>query len=601
MSTTHSLRRLFTHVSRRRRWQLAGLVVLMLLGAVAEMATLGAIVPFLALISDPSVADRYPWLAELARWVGGREGDPLLGAAILFGIIAVAAGGVRMLLMWVSQRFSFGLGADLGGAVYLRTLHRPFSWHVARNSSQVLAGIDRVNAVISGTLNPILQGAVAAVMALGILVVLFRIDAQAALIAGVSMGLLYGATTVMLRQQLLRNGRVISTNVKHRVQAVQEGLGGIRDVLLDGTQHIFHRRFTAYDVAMRRRQAANNFIGAAPRYVIEAVGMTLIIALAYWLANRDKGFAGAIPVLGALAIGAQKLLPQVQIIYQSWSSYISSRAQLDDVLELLDHPVQPARHGRRQENFAAQAATLEAPLITLRDVSFRYKADAPLVLTGIDLAIPRGARIGIVGKTGSGKSTLVDLIMGLLGPSAGSIEFGGKQLSDTDLWRWQARIAHVPQAIFLSDATIEGNIAFGVAPKDVDLKRVHQSAATAQLQEFIDSLPQQYDTVVGERGVRLSGGQRQRIGLARAFYKKADVLVLDEATSALDDATERAVMEAITGLGRELTVLMIAHRVTTLRDCDTIVELAEGRVRRIGDYASIIGSGHAPQRAVTVA
>lgn len=589
MTLTSSLIRLLSHLSRRRRWQLVGLLVLMLVGALAEMATLGAVVPFLALLADPSVANKYPLLQTVLVWFGAPEGNVLLSTGILFCFIALGAAIIRMLMTWSSLRFSYGLGADIGSEVYRRTLYQPYSWHVSRNSSEILAGIDMVNVVIYGVLVQLMQGAVALVMSVGILAMLLIIDKSTALIACIGFSALYGITTLTLRHQLKRNSRVISANVSQRVQAVQEGLGGIRDVLLDGTQPIYLRRFANFDYAIRRAQASNSLIGAAPRYVIEAAGMVLIVALAYWLSARQGGLSSAIPVLGALAIGAQKLLPQMQLVYSSWSTIGGTRNQLEDVLNMLRHPI-PPEYTRDNQVIALEGSRQSNPLIALKNLSFCYKPGTPEVLHNINLQISHGSRIGFIGKTGSGKSTLIDIIMGLLEPTSGQIEIDSQPLTAHNRRAWQLRIAHVPQSIYLSDTSIAENIAFGVPAAHIDILRVKAAAAKAQLADFIETLPKQYQTSVGERGVRLSGGQRQRIGLARALYRQVDVLVLDEATSALDDATEKSVMSAIKALGNELTVLMIAHRVSTLRDCDQIVELGSATVLRTGGYAALIES-----------
>jgi ABC-type multidrug transport system fused ATPase/permease subunit len=376
---------------------------------------------------------------------------------------------------------------------------------------------------------------------------------------------------------------VITRNETKRLQAVQEGLGGIRDVLLDATQEIYHYRFTVLDYAMRRAQSANAMIGEAPRIIVEAAGTVLLVALAYALGHHHGGLAGALPVLGALALGAQKLLPQMQAAYRTWSYVNSSRGQLHDVLELLDAPI-PQEYATRRRRPALSVVDTGQPLIALREVGFRYNADAdaPNVLNGVTLEISRGARIGVVGATGSGKSTLIDLIMALLPPSAGRIEIDGETLTAENRLDWQARIAHVPQTIFLSDTSIAENIALGIPIEEIDLERVGLAARQAQLASFIETLPEGYQTTVGERGVRLSGGQRQRIGLARALYKQTDVLVLDEATSALDDATESDVMDAIRQLHDKMTVLIIAHRISTLRNCDWIIQLgSDGQARQV--------------------
>lgn len=585
------LRLLYSYLSSRRRAQLLLLICLMFVGVFAEMATLGTVVPFLAILADPELSVRYPLLRSLLAHVGLPSDKLLLVAAGLFSVLAVGSGAIRLLLTYCSLRFGYGLGADLSGEIYRRTLYQPYGWHVSKNSSEILSGVEKVNTVIEGIVLPLLQGVVGVAMSLGILALLFWIDAQTALIAGAGFGLLYAAATFVLRRRLGRNSQTITEASTLRVQAIQEGLGGIRDVLLDGTQSIYHQRFADFDYACRRAQAANNFFGFAPRYVIESAGMVLIVGLTYWLAGRGGGLTGAIPVLGALAIGGQKLLPQMQLVYASWSFSRGNSHQLRDVLDLLSHPV-PREESVPNDHSASvgssEACLSERPLIALRGVCFQYSPGMAKVLQGIDLYISRGSRVGFVGKTGSGKSTLIDLVMGLLEPTEGVIEIDGVRLTAVNRRMWQRRIAHVPQTIYLADTTFAENIAFGVPAKKIDLARVRGAAQQAQIAEFIENLPQQYRTTVGERGVRLSGGQKQRIGLARALYKNADVLVLDEATSALDDATQSSAMDAIWSLRPDLTILVIAHRVHTLKHCDVVVELAEGRIARIGDYGSQI-------------
>lgn len=598
MSLTDDFKRLLRHVSSRRRWQLAALVLLMLLGAASEMATLGAVVPFLGLLANPGLADQYPLIGRALATLGIESTNLLLAAGILFGVIAVVAAAIRMLLMWAMYRFTFGLGADLGGEVYRRTLHQPYAWHVSRNTSEILAGIGKVNAVTNAIIVQSLQGVISLIMTVAILSMLLFINFEVAVFAGTGFAALYSITSWITRKRLRENSQTIARNETLRTQAVQEGLGGIRDVLLDGAQPLYHRRFAVLDYAMRTRQAENAFFAAAPRFVIESVGMVMIIGLAFWLSGRDGGLTNAIPLLGALALGAQRLLPQMQQVYAAWSSVNGNRRHLHDVLDLLERPMPPKSidtaaypHIKNGIQVSDEAAK---PLIALRQIGFRYHPEGASILDNVSLNIPRGVRIGIVGQTGSGKSTLVDLIMGLLDPTQGQILIDGQKLTAANRRAWQTRIAHVPQAIFLSDASIAENIAFGVPPDRIDPARVRRAAAQAQLASFIQTLPQQYDTAVGERGVRLSGGQRQRIGIARALYKQADVLILDEASSALDDATERAVMKALSELGCEITVLMIAHRLSTLSQCDAILVLEAQRPPRWVTYPELLTAHAAP-------
>lgn len=595
MSLTSSLLRLFKHFNQRRRWQLAGLVLLMLVGAVSEMATLGAVVPFLALLADPSKVSNYLMLQTVFSWFGGTPKNMLLSAAVFFCLVTVFGGLLRLLLTWAGLRFSHGIGADLGGAVYLRTLHRPYNWHVSKNTSEILAAIEKVNVVMGAVIVPLTQSLVAAVIAAGLLIMLLTIDSQAALIAGLGFLMVYAMTTMVLRRRLVQNSHTAAKNATKRIQAVQEGLGGIRDVLLDGSQAIYHERFTRFDWALRQAQAANNFFVAAPRYAIEALGMVLIVTLAYWLSVREGGLGGAFPVLGGLAIGAQKLLPQMQAMYSGWASFSGSVHMLHEVLDMIDEPILAAHcQGSNAPQTSSPADAdlvawpkISAPFIALRHVSFCFKPGTANVLQDINLNIDRGARVGIIGGTGSGKSTFIDLVMGLLSPSSGRIEIDGKTLDPCNCGAWKRRIAHVPQAIYLSDATIAQNIAFGIPSAQIDMAQVRLAAQKAQIADFIENLPLKYQTPVGERGVRLSGGQRQRIGLARALHKQADVLIFDEATSALDYATEQLVMNVIYELSKEITIIIIAHRISSLRQCDQIIEFSKTNPIKYGPFNSV--------------
>ena len=455
--------------------------------------------------------------------------------------------------------------------------------HVSRNSSEVISGItNKVNGVVFGVLLPSLTLVSSTFLLVAIMLALIIINPIVATVAAVGFGASYALITWVSRRRLHRNSQSIAYEQTQVVKALQEGLGGIRDVLLDGTQPVYCDIYRKADYPLRQAQGNNAFIGQSPRYIMEALGMVLIAALAYALSRQAEGIETALPVLGALALGAQRLLPALQQIYSSWASIAGSHNSLADTISLLDQPLsvellQPA----------------PAPLLSQQDirfcnVRFRYSSDGPWVINGINLKIPRGARVGFVGSTGSGKSTTLDLFMGLLQPTEGEFLVDGQPISGNRLRAWQRSIAHVPQSIYLADTTLAENIAFGVPPGNIDLDRVRQTAHQAQIADFIESNPEGYQAHAGERGIRLSGGQRQRIGIARALYKQANVLVFDEATSALDNTTEHSVMEAIDGLNRDLTILLIAHRLTTVRRCDTIVELEHGRVVAQGTYEHLL-------------
>jgi ABC-type bacteriocin/lantibiotic exporter with double-glycine peptidase domain len=572
-----NLRVLIASLPPRRRTQLVLLFGLMLVGAMAEVMSLGAIVPFLAILADPVQALQRPLVAQVVATLGlSYVEDIRWQLTLLFASTTVSAGVVRFVLIYAIAKLNYGIGHELGAEVYRRTLYQSYEVHVARNSSAIVGGINKVDVVVFMVLN-LLSTVSAILMALFIIIALVLIDPLVATAALIGFGSIYAAVSVFTRKRLASNSQVINTAYNTRVQSMQEGLGGIRDVLLDHTQPVFARRFNQIDLPLRQAQASNSIIGPSPRFAVEALGMVLIALLGYYMTASGGGIAAAIPTLGALALGAQRLMPLLQQSYQGWVYVAGNRQVLIDVVALL------------QQAVARETQAQVAPLpfereIRLVKVSFRYQPHLPLVLHQLDLIIPKGARVGFIGTTGSGKSTAMDLFMGLLQPSAGQILVDNTPLIVSTRLAWQRNVAHVPQAIFLADASFAENIAFGVPVEQIDMERVRQAAQQAQIAQFIESFPEGYTDMVGERGVRLSGGQRQRIGIARALYKQANVLVFDEATSALDSETEAAVMQAIQSLGRELTIVLIAHRLTTLQGCDIIYRLDHGNVVSADGY-----------------
>jgi ABC-type multidrug transport system fused ATPase/permease subunit len=587
-------RRVLRHLSQRRRRQLIGLALLMLVAAFAELLSLGALLPFLAVMADPSEALTYPVLQEAFKTLGWNAPENLrLPFAVLFSVAALAAAMVRLGLTWSTAKLTFGIGHDLGCKLYESTLYRPYRYHVAHNTSEVLGGLAKVDMIVVQSLMPVLQVFSAVVISSFIITALLMIDTTVALVAACGFGAIYLLISVTLRRRLKEGGRRNAVAQSERVRSMQEGLGGIRDVLIDGSQPEYVDKFRRIDRRMRKEQASANFLGQAPRYVIESVGMVLIAVLAYVLSRQAGGLAAALPTLGALALGAQKLMPLLQMIYLGWTRIQNSRVAMNDVLSLME-----AREGDVRADNKGDPLDFEKAIV-LKEISFRYRPDGPEVLRNLNLTIPKGARVGFIGATGSGKSTTLDLIMGLLDPTSGNLEVDGVGITPLTRRAWQSRIAHVPQAIYLSDASIAENIAFGVPKEQIDMVRVRDAARQAQIADFIERMSEGYHSIVGERGARLSGGQRQRIGIARALYKRAAVLVFDEATSALDAETEASVMSAIEALGGRMTVLMIAHRLTTVRNCDFIVQMERGELIYQGPFDERLHSAPARDAATS--
>ena len=578
------LRRLWKHVSLRRRWQFGGLLALMILASLAEILSIGSVLPFLAVLTAPDRVFTHPIAQPFIQLLNITEPKQLLLPLTAgFGLAALITGATRLLLLWVSTRLSFATGADLSISIYRRTLYQPYAVHVARNSSEVINGIStKAGIVIYYIIVPVITLFSAFFMLSSILIALLSVDTVVAMAAFCGFGIIYAGIIGLTRKRLLMDSQTIARESTKVIKSLQEGLGGIRDVLIDGSQAAYCQIYREADQPLRRAQGRNTFIGQSPRYAMESLGMLLIAALAFELAKQSDGIAKAIPVLGALALGAQRLLPVLQQAYGSWSSIQSGRVSLQDTLDLLDQPLPQYADQENRDSMPFLQS------IGLQNISFRYGSQAADVLKKLNLTITKGSRVGFIGTTGSGKSTLLDIVMGLLQPTEGKLEIDGKAVGPGNQRAWQAHIAHVPQTIFLADSSIEENIAFGVRKDQIDTQRVRQAARQAQISDDIESWPNQYQTFVGERGIRLSGGQRQRIGIARALYKQADVIIFDEATSALDNQTEQAVMRAIEGLNENLTILIIAHRLTTLQNCTHIIELGNGGIKRFGTYQDVI-------------
>ena len=567
---TGAFRQLFAILSRRRRLQFLLVLLLMLVAAGAEIVAIGSVVPFLTVLGGASGDAPAIWLfGPLAALPADQR---VLGTALIFMVAVLGAAALRLALAWMSQRFILGVGHDLAVDIQRRILAQPYAFHVAQNSSAILASLEKVQVLISSVLLQVMHALTAAVIGLVIVVLLVQVDPFAAPAAAVGLILLYVILSWATRRRLVRNSAVTSRAYDERLKIVQESLGGIRDVIIDGSHERFLAAFRTVDRHFADARASTAFIAAAPRFVIEAAGMILIAGLAIMLAGRGGGIAEALPALGLLGLGALRLLPLLQQLYHSWSSLAGNRAVIADIMRLLRLPLpDPAAIGGAPLPFRES--------IRFEAVSFAYPGRRAPAIDGLTLTIPIGARVALVGRTGSGKSTLADLLMGLLEPDSGSIRIDGATLADDNRRAWRRNIAHVPQAIFLADDSIARNIAFSDPAAAIDMERVAAAARLAQLDEVIAALPDGYDTPVGERGIRLSGGQRQRLGLARAIYKDTPVLVLDEATNALDRDTEAAVLRTLDTLGREgRTIIIIAHRESAIHGCDMVVRLEDGRL-----------------------
>lgn len=554
---------------RRRRWQFFALLGLMLLTTLLEVVSLGAILPFLGVLTD---TERIFTMIELQPLIAflqiNKPSELILPVTFIFITAVLFSAILRLFLMYASIKFSFGIGADLGIKMFRYTLYQDYSIHISRNSSEVINGIVRKTSTIAnGVVTQILTLITSLSLVLGITTALFFISVKVALVSFFGFGFFYGCIIIFSKNRLTNNGQRMAQEGNRVVQVLQEGLGGIRDVIIDGNQEFYCKLYRDSDSPYRAAVGNNQFISSSPRFVMEATGMSVIAILAFFM-MQDDSTIGVVPVLGALALGAQRLLPAIQSVYSSITTILGSMSEFGDAMIILRQPL-PIIENNQLETILFQNE------ICLRNINFRHGDNLPYLFKNLNLKIKKGSCTGFIGATGSGKTTLLDIVMMLLSPTSGEISVDSKVIDNSNKRTWQANIAHVPQAVYLSDATIAENIAFGIPKEFIDQEKMRSAAKAAEISEMIHNMKDGYESKVGENGLMMSGGERQRIGIARALYKQSPVLIFDEATSALDHKTEMRVMDTINSLGSDLTILIIAHRITTLKKCDRIIDLSE--------------------------
>tara|TARA_B100000886_G_scaffold214524_1_gene148744 strand:- start:437 stop:2260 length:1824 start_codon:yes stop_codon:yes gene_type:complete len=572
-------------LTKKRKKQFCLLILLMLISGLAELFSLAAVIPFLSVITDSETVWRIQFVRDLSNVFGIYQAQFLIiPLTIIFGLASALAAGIRLLNIWVNYKFAAAIGSDLSAKTYKLTLFQPYEIHIKRNSSKVITALSRQIDFTVYVLGFALQLITSSFIVFGLLLGLFLTNWQVALGAGFVIGGIYVIVIQKTKKLLLSNGRFIANSMQLQVKNLQEGLGGIRDVILDNSQNTFLNIYTNNDFARRSKEATNQYLQQFPKLILESISIIFIAVLGLILVSIIEDKSNVITILGTLALGAQRLLPASQQIYGSWVGIKSNAASVNDVLEMLNQKV-------LCEKFNKEDRLLQfSKEIQLKQINYSY--DKKLVLKDINLKIKKGEVLGIVGRTGSGKSTLVDLIMGLLKPKQGFIEVDGKKINyqsfSNELIGLRKKISHIPQNIFLKDSNVLENIAFGSEVKNIDFAKVKGAAKIARIHEFIIEELGGYNAYVGEKGIKLSGGQLQRIGIARALYKESEILVMDEATSSLDEYTEKQIIKSIYSLENRPTIIMIAHRLSTLKNCDRIIHMSLGKIKDCGKPTEIL-------------
>ena len=560
----------------------------MLVSGFAEIFSIMAVLPFLSVLINPDKLFNIKLIQYLANFLKISEGsDLLVPITFLFILLAFVSAFIKLINLYLNARFSASVGNEFGCQVYKSILHEPYSVHIQRNSSKVIsAATNYVNSLMS-VVQQILTFFTSVfsifVITIGMLIINYKLAISLFFIFAIS----YLGAIKFTKNKFKIISKYNAEFTQLLLKNIQEGLGAIRDIILDNSYNFHIERFRKINLPLRINDAKLAFLTGFPRYTLEGFGITFISILALILTKYGDNKYGVIPLLGAVALSAQKLMPAFQTAFGSWANANAYVVAVSTVLDILDKS-NPNGSLYKIQNLKFNDC------IDVRNLYFKYKKNSPFVLENLNFKINKGAKIGIVGTTGSGKSTLLDIIMGLIEPTKGNIFIDNNQLynklDNQYLTNWKSIIAHVPQTIYLTDQTIMENIALGISKDQIDLKRLREAAMRAQILDFINKTEYKFETKVGENGVQLSGGQRQRIGIARALYKNAQILVLDEATSALDNATESSCMRSIIEVNSELTIIIIAHRLTTVEKCDRLIHLENGLIKNIGHPKKIISS-----------
>ncbi|MDR5903015.1 ABC transporter ATP-binding protein [Halomonas icarae] len=566
------------------------LQILVVVMSLAEIAGVVSIGPFMALVGDMSQLQGEGIMAELYRASGFNEPRTFLfwlGIGVL--VVLTSAALISMFTIWRLSMYGSRVGAELASRLYAHYMHQPWLFHASGSSSQLTNQIaQECGRITNSIIQPLMQMNAKLVLATLMAITIFLYNPLVAVIGLVIFSFAYALLFRTVRRRLMRNGKTISEAQRLRFKLMGEGFGGIKDSLLLGRQQVFTERFDRASLRFAEAQGTNTAMSQAPRYAMELIAFGSVIFLILYLLAAHEGNLGTIlPVLSVYALAGFKLLPAFQQVYTSLSQIRGNLAAFDALRDdLYASSCQPIRQAlTKQERTEQHLVPMHS--IQLADITFAYPGKHEPALNGLNLEIPANQVIGLVGASGSGKSTAIDLLLGLIEPQQGQVLVDGQPLTDENRRPWQNSLGFVPQTIFLADSSIRENIAFGLPPELIDDDKVRHAASMAHLDELLAELPDGLETRVGERGVQLSGGQRQRIGIARALYHDADVLVLDEATSALDGITEKLIMDAIHDFSGKKTIIMIAHRLATVKQCDSIYLLADGQVIDHGSYVEL--------------
>jgi len=580
MLTLKKLLALLTPPERKRAGMLMGMILMM---AFLDMLGVASILPFMAVLVNPELVQTNALLNAvftISRYIGIHTTEQFLFAlGVLVFLLLITSLSFKALTTYAQTRFALMREYSIGKRLVEGYLHQPYSWFLNRHSADLGKTIlSEVSVVVSGCMMPAMTLVSQASVLSALLILLLIVSPLLSLTVGTLLITIYFLFYVSLRKLVTKAGEDRWGANKKAFQAVIEAFSAIKEIKVGGLEVAFLNRYSAPAGLQAKAQSLEQMAYQLPRYAIESIAFAGMLFFILYQMKRGVDLTETLPVIALYALAGYRMMPAFQSVYAALTQLRFAGPAVDKLYEDLFSIPDKALNKAKSKISCEES-------IKLNDVTFSYPNASRPVLNSIDLSIPAKTTVGFVGATGSGKTTTVDVILGLLEPQEGALKIDGQPITAANRRQWQRAIGYVPQHIYLADDSVAANIAFGVNAKDIDLKAVERAAQIANLHEFVvNDLPLGYETTVGERGVRLSGGQRQRIGIARALYHNPQVLILDEATSALDNLTEQAVMEAVNNLGHDITIILIAHRLSTVRQCDQIYLLERGEVKGQGTF-----------------
>ena len=576
-------KKLFFLLSPHERKRAGILLIMIIIMALLDMIGIASILPFIAVLTNPSLIETNIFLNTVyqASIKFGVETNQefLFFLGVLVFLILITSLTFKALTTYVQVRFVYMQEYSIGKRLVEGYLHQPYAWFLSRHSADLGKTIlSEVSQIIGNGIRPLMELIAKSILTIAIITLLFSIDPKLTLIVGLSIGLAYLLVFYFVRNFLNRSGKERLANNQLRFTAVSEAFGAIKEVKVGRLEKAYIQSFSNSSQNFARTIASSQVVAQLPRFILEAIAFGGILLMILYKMTQSGNFNDSLPIISLYVFAGYRLMPALQQIYTSLTQLTFVGPSIDKLHSDLKS-LKPLNINHDEDVLTFNKE------INLHHIHYNYPNTSRTALKDINLTIPLKSTVGLVGSTGCGKTTTINIILGLLEPQKGTLEVDGKVITEQNSRAWQRSIGYVPQHIYLSDDTVMANIAFGVEPKDINHDMIKKVSKIANLHQFVtDELPKQYQTTIGERGVRLSGGQRQRIGIARALYHDPKVLILDEATSALDNQTEQAVMEAINNLNKKITIILIAHRLNTVKNCDIIYKLDKGQLISQGTY-----------------